>query len=153
MAWPCTKGLSGMMPFACVIDGTQTSYHPTASVTKVWQLYVCSAEECFFQSDTMRLGTWWLMSWPRCVMEWELSLACHQWQKSCWPPNWANREDEASHGIVVENFGGRDRQRAFFDVWVFNPFARSHCQHSPEPVLSLLWEIENLQTTFYNNFT
>ena len=32
-----------------------------------------------------------------------------------------NREDEASLGIVVENFWGRDRQRAFFDVWIFNP--------------------------------
>ena len=49
-----------------------------------------------------------------------------------------NREDEASLGIVVENFLGRDRQCAFFDVWVFTPFAQSHCQHSPEPVLSLL---------------
>ena len=27
---------------------------------------------------------------------------------------------------MAENFWGRDRQHAFFDVWVFNPFAQSH---------------------------
>ena len=35
----------------------------------------------------------------------------------------ANREDGARLDIVAENFWGRDRQCAFFDVRVFNPFA------------------------------
>ena len=39
----------------------------------------------------------------------------------------ANTEDGARLDIVAENFWGRDRQRAFFDVRVFNPFAQSHC--------------------------
>lgn len=30
-----TKGLSGMVPFACIMGGTHPSYHPTASVAKV----------------------------------------------------------------------------------------------------------------------
>ena len=38
----------------------------------------------------------------------------------------ANREDGARLDIVADNFWGRDRQRAFFDVRVFNPFAQSH---------------------------
>ena len=38
----------------------------------------------------------------------------------------ANREDGARLDIVAESFWGRDRQRAFFDVRVFNPFAQSH---------------------------
>ena len=38
----------------------------------------------------------------------------------------ANREDGARLDIVAENFCGRDRQRAFFDVRVFNPFAPSY---------------------------
>ena len=38
----------------------------------------------------------------------------------------ANREDGARLDIVAENFWGRDWQRAFFDVRVFNPFAPSY---------------------------
>ncbi len=38
----------------------------------------------------------------------------------------ANREDGARLDIVAESFWGRDRQCAFFDVWVFNPFAQSY---------------------------
>ena len=38
----------------------------------------------------------------------------------------ANREDGARLDIVAENFWGRDQQRAFFDVRVFNPFAPSY---------------------------
>ena len=38
----------------------------------------------------------------------------------------ANREDGARLDIVAERFWGRDRQRAFFDVRVFNPFAPTH---------------------------
>ena len=38
----------------------------------------------------------------------------------------ANREDGARLDIVAENFWGRDRQSAFFDVRVFNPFAPSY---------------------------
>ena len=38
----------------------------------------------------------------------------------------ANREDGARLDIVAESFWGRDRQRAFFDVRVFNPFAQSY---------------------------
>ena len=35
----------------------------------------------------------------------------------------ANREDGARLDIVAQNFWGRDRQSAFFDVRVFNPYA------------------------------
>ena len=38
----------------------------------------------------------------------------------------ANCEDGARLDTVAENFWGRERQRAFFDVRVFNPFAQSH---------------------------
>ena len=38
----------------------------------------------------------------------------------------ANREDGARLDIVAENFWGRERQNAFFDVMVFNPYAPSH---------------------------
>ena len=38
----------------------------------------------------------------------------------------ANREDGARLDIVAENFWGRDRQNAFFDIRVFNPYAPSH---------------------------
>ena len=38
----------------------------------------------------------------------------------------ANRKVVACHDIVAENFWGRDQQRAFFDVQVFNPFAPSY---------------------------
>ena len=38
----------------------------------------------------------------------------------------ANREDGARLDIVAENFWRRDRQNAFFDVRVFNPYAPSH---------------------------
>ena len=43
----------------------------------------------------------------------------------------ANKEDEARLDIVVENFWGKDRQRAFFDIRVFNHFAQSHCNNPP----------------------
>ena len=39
----------------------------------------------------------------------------------------ANRVDGACHDIMAETLWGRDRQRAFFDVQIFNLFARSHC--------------------------
>ena len=38
----------------------------------------------------------------------------------------ANREDGARLDIVAESFWGRDRQCAFLNVRVFNPFARSY---------------------------
>ena len=38
----------------------------------------------------------------------------------------ANREDGACLDIMAESFWGRDRQRTFFDVRVFNPFSPSH---------------------------
>ena len=38
----------------------------------------------------------------------------------------ANREDSARLDVVAESFWGRDRQCAFFDVRVFNPFAQSY---------------------------
>ena len=43
----------------------------------------------------------------------------------------ANREDGARLDVVAENFWG-DRQRAFFDVRVFNPLAPSHRNNPPE---------------------
>ena len=42
----------------------------------------------------------------------------------------ANREDGARLDVVVESFWGRDRQRAFFDVRVFNPFAPTYLNTS-----------------------
>ncbi len=39
----------------------------------------------------------------------------------------ANTEDGACLDIVAENLWGRDKQRAFFDVQVLNPFVQSHC--------------------------
>ena len=38
----------------------------------------------------------------------------------------ANREDGARLDVVAEGFWGGDRQRAFFDVRVFNPFAQGY---------------------------
>ena len=38
----------------------------------------------------------------------------------------ANKEDGARLDIVATNFWGRDRQCAFFDVRIFNPFAQSY---------------------------
>ncbi len=38
----------------------------------------------------------------------------------------ANREDGARLDIAADNFWGRDRNRAFFDIRVFSPFAQSH---------------------------
>ena len=38
----------------------------------------------------------------------------------------ANREDGACLDIAADDFGGGDRNRAFFDVRVFSPFAQSH---------------------------
>ena len=38
----------------------------------------------------------------------------------------ANREEGARLDIVARDFWGRNRQRAYFDVRVFNPFARSY---------------------------
>ena len=40
----------------------------------------------------------------------------------------ANREDGARLDIVADGFWGGSRQRTFFDVRVFNPFAQSHCK-------------------------
>ena len=44
----------------------------------------------------------------------------------------ANREDGARLDVVAESFWGRNRQRAFFDVRVFNPFAQS-LRNTPLP--------------------
>ena len=38
----------------------------------------------------------------------------------------ANREDGARLDIAAESFWGSDRQRAFFDIRVFNPLAQSY---------------------------
>ena len=38
----------------------------------------------------------------------------------------ANREDGARLDIVAQSFWGRDRQRAFFDVRVFDPYAHNY---------------------------
>ena len=38
----------------------------------------------------------------------------------------ANSEDDARLDIVATSFWGKDRQRAFFNVRVFNPFAPSY---------------------------
>ena len=38
----------------------------------------------------------------------------------------ANREEGARLDVVVTNFWGRDRQQAYFDIGVFNPFAQTH---------------------------
>ncbi len=44
----------------------------------------------------------------------------------------ANREDGARLDVVAEDFGGRDRNRAFFDIRVFSPFVQSHRNTSLE---------------------
>jgi len=41
-------------------------------------------------------------------------------------------EDGVRLDVVARDFWGRNRQHAFFDVWVFNPFALSY----PHPYLS-----------------
>jgi len=38
----------------------------------------------------------------------------------------ANREDGARLDVVARDFGGQNRQHAFFDMRVFNPFAHSY---------------------------
>ena len=38
----------------------------------------------------------------------------------------ANREEGARLDVVATNFWGRDRQQAYFDIRVFNPFAQTH---------------------------
>ena len=42
----------------------------------------------------------------------------------------ANRDDGARLDVVADGFWGGNRQRAFFDVRVFNPFTPSH-KNSP----------------------
>ena len=42
----------------------------------------------------------------------------------------ANREDGARLDVVAESFWGKNRQRAYFDVRVFNPFAHSYLNTS-----------------------
>ena len=54
-----------------------------------------------------------------------LSPACNQCQGNIMHRT-ANREDGAGLDVVAECFWGGDRQRAFFDVRVFNPFAQSY---------------------------
>jgi len=44
-----------------------------------------------------------------------------------------NKEDGARLDIVAESFWGKDRQRAFFDIRVLNPFAPSY--RATPPVL------------------
>ena len=39
----------------------------------------------------------------------------------------ANSEDSVCLDIVARDFWGQNRQRAFFNVWVFNSFAHSYC--------------------------
>ena len=49
----------------------------------------------------------------------------------------ANREEGARLDIVAENFWGRDRQRSFFDVRVFNPHARTQHLHNASEGMNL----------------
>ena len=56
-----------------------------------------------------------------------------------WGDKSANTEDGARLHIVTENFWGRDRQSAFFDIQVFNPFAWSHCN---TPLAQCYWKQE-----------
>ena len=42
----------------------------------------------------------------------------------------ANREDGARLDVVAQSFWGRDRQCAYFDIRVFNPFAQSYLNTS-----------------------
>ena len=42
----------------------------------------------------------------------------------------ANREDGSQLDVAADSFWGNDRQRAFFDIRVFNPFAPSY-QNTP----------------------
>ena len=64
---------------------------------------------------------------------------------NCMPQTYfAGRCDGCRLDVVVESFWGRDRQRAFFDVRVFNPFAPTYlntslpqCYHRHEQAKSL----------------
>ena len=48
----------------------------------------------------------------------------------------ANREDGARLDVVAESFWAKDRQRAFFDFRVFNPYIRTEpSQHFPNSML------------------
>ena len=47
-------------------------------------------------------------------MQWEQNLACNLYL------------DEAHLDVVAENFWSKNRQKAFFDVKVFNPLSRSY---------------------------
>ena len=42
----------------------------------------------------------------------------------------ANTEDEARADSCAQGFWGNKQQRAFFDLWVFNPLAPSYCKSS-----------------------
>ena len=46
----------------------------------------------------------------------------------------ANREDGARLDIAATGFWGNGMQRAFFDVWVFNPCTPSVCFLSPHSI-------------------
>ena len=50
----------------------------------------------------------------------------------------ASKDDGARLDIVAESFWGRDRQRVFFDVRVFNPLAPSYRIHlSPSVIVEV----------------
>ena len=42
----------------------------------------------------------------------------------------ANRDNGTRMDVAADGFGGQRRERAFFDIWVFNPYAPSNRQPS-----------------------
>ena len=120
MGLPYIKGPS-RIPYACGMVGDHHIYPPTASVASILpsNMHLAAQGADFLLFVTMRFADL-------------LSGVCHSvgTEPSLQPVTGeqfehrtANREDGARLDIVTQSFWGRDRQSAFFDVRVFNPFA------------------------------
>ena len=128
MDLPSTK-VHSEMPFVYGMAGDRLIYHPTASVATmhftVEHAFICSRGGFpSIRHNELRGITAGL-----------LTEICHNVGTE--PPlqplsgeqlrlRSSNREDGARLDIAAVNFWGRDRNRAFFDIRVFSPFAQSH---------------------------
>lgn len=140
----CTRVLS-VMPSAYVMVGALQIYHPYVSVELNSPYSILSiAPRGGFPS--IRHNE------IRDITADLLSEVCHNvGTEPCLQPvtgehlfyKTANREDRARLDVVAESFWGRDRQRAFFDVRIFNPFAQS--LHNLQPSLSQCYRQNKLQ--------
>ena len=113
------------MPCPCGTVGDHHIYPPTASVASILpsNMHLAAQGADFLLFVTMRFEN---------ITADLLSGVCHSvgTEPSLQPVTGeqfehrtANREDGARLDIVAQSFWGRDRQSAFFDVRVFNPFA------------------------------